>query len=405
MKLDNLERNKNYLLACSYGPDSMALFYLLLKENYNFAVAHVNYGLRKEADAETEGLKKYCEDNNIPLYIIKADVDKSRNIESECRKIRYSFFKELCSQYHYDEVLVAHHQDDVLETYLMQKKRQICPKYFGIAAKTHIFDVDITRPLLNVSKEDLLKLCDDNNVPYAIDSSNLKDTYLRNRIRHHILAGYNDAQRENLISNMENDNLVLSDIYNFILTHDIHNIETLLNCDELTYLYCINESAKRAKNTAVISKEQAFEIRKILLSEKPNVSANIRGNLYFVKEYDACHFELIKKSYPEYCYVVDDRSVINNEHIYINLLTDTSNLHIKDEDFPITIRTARKNDLVTINDYQVEVRRLFIDWKMPTSIRKQWPVILNKEGKVIYIPRYQKDFQNDGKRNFYVKLK
>ena len=58
-----------------------------------------------------------------------------------------------------------------------------------------------------------------------------------------------------------------------------------------------------------------------------------------------------------------------------------------------------------INGYEVKAKRAFIDWKMPLFVRKQWPVILNKENKIIYVPRYQKGYKRDKKSNFYVKLK
>ena len=61
----NLDHSKKYLLACSFGPDSMALFSLLLEYGFNFDVAHVNYHLRKESDAEENGLKSFCDEKMV----------------------------------------------------------------------------------------------------------------------------------------------------------------------------------------------------------------------------------------------------------------------------------------------------------------------------------------------------
>mgnify|MGYP004445916441 CR=1 FL=1 len=89
----NLPKDKRYLLTCSYGPDSMALFDMLVKENYIFDVAHVNYGLRKEADQETSDLKAYSEKQNIPCHILKINDNLgTNNLENKCRKVRYEFF-------------------------------------------------------------------------------------------------------------------------------------------------------------------------------------------------------------------------------------------------------------------------------------------------------------------------
>ena len=67
MRIPKLNKNKKYLLACSYGPDSMALFNLLIKDNIDFDVAIVNYHLREESNLEVAWLKRYCELNNKSL--------------------------------------------------------------------------------------------------------------------------------------------------------------------------------------------------------------------------------------------------------------------------------------------------------------------------------------------------
>ena len=62
------------------------------------------------------------------------------------------------------------------------------------------------------------------------------------------------------------------------------------------------------------------------------------------------------------------------------------------------------DDLIEIQDFSKELRRLFIDWKMPVSLRNRWPVIINKDGVIVYVPRYQKDFLANADENFIVKF-
>ena len=95
----NLDKNQKYLLACSHGPDSMALFFMLKEEGYNFAVAHVNYHLREESDQEQKELEAYCAKNNIELYVKEVTESLGEtNLEEQCRIIRYTFFKDLVNQ-------------------------------------------------------------------------------------------------------------------------------------------------------------------------------------------------------------------------------------------------------------------------------------------------------------------
>ena len=87
------------------------------------------------------------------------------------------------------------------------------------------------------------------------------------------------------------------------------------------------------------------------------------------------------------------------------MLLKSSDRNITLPDYPITIRNAKSDDVIEILNYSKELRRMFIDWKMPISLRNRWPVILNKDGKIIYVPRYLKDFVIPANSNFYVKIK
>ena len=159
----NLDKNKRYLLACSYGPDSMALFHMLRVGGYRFDAAIVNYHLRKESDSEVAGLLDYASKYDIKVYTLDDGSKTKGNIEAHCRSVRYRFFKDLCEKNGYEAVLTAHHQDDHIETYLMQKERQNCPIYYGIKEISEIYGVRVARPLLSFSKSDLVKICEENH--------------------------------------------------------------------------------------------------------------------------------------------------------------------------------------------------------------------------------------------------
>ena len=140
----NLEKNRHYLLACSFGPDSMALFDMLLKEGYKFSVAHVNYHLRKESNEEESKLRDFCVEHNIGIYV--RDVNEvlgESNLEMKCREIRYNFFISVMKENKFDALLVAHQEDDLIETYLMQKRRKNLVNYFGIKEISYFSDIEI----------------------------------------------------------------------------------------------------------------------------------------------------------------------------------------------------------------------------------------------------------------------
>ena len=399
----NLDKNKKYLLACSFGPDSMALFHLLLEGGYQFEVAIVNYHLRKDSNLEVKGLEEYCKLHNVILHVFDVKKLIVKNIENECRKIRYEFFKKIADERRLSAVIVAHHQDDVLETYLIQKYRQNLPEYYGIKEKTHIFGLDVIRPLLSFKKKELVKICEDNNVPYMIDASNYEITYLRNRFRHEVVAKLSDENRQKLLQEIDEKNKELQSIFDVIKNNDIHDIKTLIYFDEITYLYAINTMVKETNKNASISKKLALELLNAIKSNHPNIRLKVPHNLYFVKEYDQVRFEGNTQD-VSYSYVMDKPGKLDTIYFYLDFRSESKNRNVKTSDYPIIIKNAKPGDKTIIKNYEVEIRRLFIDWKMPMSIRKVWPVIVNKDGNIVYVPRYKKDFKPEADSNFFVKI-
>lgn len=398
----NLDKNKDYLLACSFGPDSMALFDMLLKDEYHFSAALVNYHLRPESSDEMNNFIHYCDTHKIS-YHIKDLVNGvvGLNIEAECRRIRYEFFAQLVNTFKYDAVLVAHNQDDHIETYIMQKKRQNLVSFYGIQEKTTINGVTIIRPLLNKTKQELLDYCHDNKVPFAIDSTNFDERYLRNKIRHQIMANMTLEERENILKEIDDKNVELKKIIDGLRGLDLTDVHALKKMDVIQLAYALNLLTQAFNHSIYISLKQAKEIEKILLKKTGNIDIPIRKGIVLRKSYSKV--EVVSPSKVAYAYVITGPSVFDCEHFYLDFTGNTNNRNVSKDDYPLTIRTYHRGDKYKIKDYMVSVRRLFIDWKMPLSLRQRWPIILNNEGKIIYIPRYQKDFVPTPETNFYVK--
>ena len=398
----NLDKNQKYLLACSHGPDSMALFFMLKEEGYNFAVAHVNYHLREESDEEQKELEAYCAKNNVQLYF--KEVTESlgeNNLEEQCRIIRYTFFKELVNKYHFYAVLIAHNQDDVIETYLMQKTRQNLVEFFGIKENPIIFDTKIIRPVLGFTKQELLMFCDINKVEYSIDKTNLQDVFLRNKIRHQVVEKMSKEERNKILEEMALENEKLAKIQEKISQIKTKTIEEYNRLSDDEFLYAIVRLGRTLKPSFTMSRAQGLEIRKIFKSDKANISVDISG-LKLVKSYDS--FDLIgDEKAQDFSYEIKEPTVLDTEYFYLDFTGDTANRNVTLNDYPLTIRNAKPEDTYLISGYIKQLRRLFIDWKVPLPLRKRWPVIVNKDGIIIYVPRYQKNFKKEDNCNFYVK--
>ena len=404
MKSLNLDKSKKYLLACSFGPDSMALFYLLKKDGYNYDAAIVNYHLREESNLEVDGLLNYAATHGVKVHVLDNKDVPVRNIESKCREIRYKFFKRLSDEFGYDAILVAHHQDDLIETYILQKQRQITPIYYGIRPNTTIFGVEVIRPLLDFNKADLLEICQTNNVPYSIDKSNFDTAIKRNKIRHEIVSKLSDKDRKKILEEINNENAKLDLIISNLKMDNICDVDYLKTLDNLSLAYCLNYMIRKVDSEQSLSKENVGEIRKIIISSQPNIISRIKKNVLLLKEYNKLSFINPENDYFNFSFEVKEPTILDTPYFYLDFTGDTSNRNVHISDYPLTIRNAKKDDRIKIKDYYSTVRRLFIDWKMPISLRERWPLILNKNNEIIYIPRYSKDFKIAPGLNFFVKF-
>lgn len=190
-KYGMLSYGDNVLVALSGGSDSMTLLSLLseLKDELNLTIeaAHVNHCLRgNDSDSDEAFVKKTCDDLNIKLHLLRADVKgKAENegisLEEAGRKIRYDFFNECCKN---GKIATAHNLNDRIETMLFNISRGATLK--GLCSIPPVRG-NIIRPLIESSKAEILDYCDSNSLKYVTDKSNSDVKYSRNRIRHNIL--------------------------------------------------------------------------------------------------------------------------------------------------------------------------------------------------------------------------
>ncbi|MDO4540099.1 MAG: tRNA lysidine(34) synthetase TilS [Syntrophomonadaceae bacterium] len=191
---NNMIQNGAAVIAgVSGGPDSMALLDVLcgLRGELGFSViaAHLNHGLRPEADAEQELVRRRCEDYGVMLHCRRVEVRElaQRNgwsLEDAGRQARYGFFRELKAETGAAAIATAHHSGDRAESVLLHLLRGS-----GIRGLRGILPVngDLIRPLLIVSRADIMAYVEEKRLPYCIDDSNYDLAYTRNRIRHQLL--------------------------------------------------------------------------------------------------------------------------------------------------------------------------------------------------------------------------
>jgi len=171
------------LLAFSAGVDSSALFFILLKQNIPFDIAIVNYHKRQQSKDEINYAKELAKRYNKQLYIKDCFLDNS-NFEAKARDCRYKFFEELSKKYGYKNLYIAHQLNDKFEWFLMQMSKGAGLKEIlsmERVEKRGLFTIH--RPLIEMSRDEILNYLEENGIKYFIDSSNEEMKYRRNYFR------------------------------------------------------------------------------------------------------------------------------------------------------------------------------------------------------------------------------
>lgn len=179
-----------YVLGVSGGVDSMLLLDMMMKEEKELVVAHVNHGFRKESEEEYEMVKKICEKNHILFEGVSLGLTNDQ--EHYAREKRYQFYEKVILKYDAEALYLGHHGDDLVETIIMNVGRGgLGTALIGMALESQSLgelSYKIRRPLLTLTKEEIYEEAKKRNLEWMEDPTNQeKEKYLRNKVRHQIL--------------------------------------------------------------------------------------------------------------------------------------------------------------------------------------------------------------------------
>lgn len=230
IKLHNLlEQDKPVLAGISGGADSVALALVLKKLGYTLTAVHCNFHLRgEESDRDEQFVRDFCQQQEIPLYVkdfqtVEYAKEKKISIEMAARELRYAYFHELMKSTKISVLAVAHHQNDQAETLLINLIRGT-----GIHGLRGMLpkNGETIRPLLCVTREEILDYLAEKGQEFVTDSTNLSTDYTRNKIRLELLP-YLKTLNPSIISTLNHTALNLSEaenLYNRQMRTEIQNL-------------------------------------------------------------------------------------------------------------------------------------------------------------------------------------
>lgn len=406
------------LIALSGGPDSVFLlhFFNKFKNKYKIflGAVHINHLLRgNNSDRDEIFCKAICNELDIPIYTVKANVKlyAKRNkcsLEIAGRNIRYEYFEKILSSQKYSKIATAHNADDNAETVLLNLiKGTGINGIAGIPVKRD----KITRPILCLTKKEILEYLEDNKFEYRIDESNLSNEYERNFLRNDVIPliqkNLNPSFTENILNsslNFQRFNLLIEKMLselkfeidikkNKYFTLPVKHFEAV---DE----FLISQLIKNLIDKNFNLQSNSDDLKKIFLikNKQAGKSEELSNNLLVLKERDKI---IITKRKPDkknaYKSIqigksikVDDKNLSINEVIKSKVkIGKNKNIEFISGDKVndvFTIRTWQNGDKFypigmkgtkKISDYLNEIK---ID-----SFQKKNQLVLINNGKIVWI--------------------
>lgn len=395
------------LLAVSGGKDSVLMAQLFKQADFNFSIAHCNFNLRADESQRDEAFVKMLANTlSVPFYVAHFDTksyagERQLSTQMAARELRYQWFEQIRQQHNYDVIAVAHHQNDSIETLLLNLTRGTgISGLHGILPKRD----HLVRPLLFLSRQQIDELVEVNHIDFVEDSSNETSKYARNKIRLNVIPHLRDI-------NPNLEETFVQNIQRFAATEEV--------LQEVVKQTRIDVCVERNGDIClVIAKLKQLKPQHLLLYEllKPYNFTN-----WVVAEIIAA---LDKQSGTSF-YSNTHRATINRDELIISALpkdtlTQPILLHPTDEEILIgeqLIKLCYANANLLVNDAQkafVPVEKLIfplivrfkqdgdkfipfgmkqhkklsdflIDSKVPLPQKEKIPLLINGNGEIIWV--------------------
>ncbi|MEK5404423.1 MULTISPECIES: tRNA lysidine(34) synthetase TilS [Paenibacillus] len=422
------------VVAVSGGPDSVALLHILheisvIHMPLQLVCAHVHHGFRpEESDAEAEEVRNIARRLKLPFEMIRVDApayikESGKGPQEAARELRYSFLHDTATKWEAQHIAMAHHGDDQAETVLLHLLRGSGPA--GLAgmrlARTEK-NVQLIRPLLRMYKADLIEYCNFYGLSYVTDSTNLSTKYRRNAIRMDVLP-FLGQYNEQLTPSLNRLAETMADENDFMEAATLSVYEKMVHFNNGRYMFSIASYRKLsvALQRRLIklilnylpSDSGNFDFRKIetvrlrLLQETTSTwSLDLGGGAVGVREYDqAVLFDRTQVVMGEWSYglsvlpisgelelpeaggilrwqrasYLDGQHPANEEEAWF----DADELTL-----PLTVRSRLPGDTMYVMGLngRKKVKDIFIDEKIPPSMRSVIPIVCDHSGVVLWIP-------------------
>lgn len=382
-----------YIVALSGGADSVALLLLLDEMGYKVHALHCNFHLRGE---ESDRDERFCEDlclkKNIPFHRIHFDTlmyaeTHKMSVEMAARELRYRYFEQLRKDIGAEGICVAHHQDDTVETVLLNLVRGT-----GLRGLTGIQPRNgaILRPLLCVTRAEIEAYLATKQQDYVTDSTNLETDFVRNKIRLQVvplLRQLNPAVSENIVrtaAHLTEAQKVLDavvDTYKGSNQLDLCALQQVGSAEYIVFEWLKQYGFNGSQVQQVISAETGS------IFSSPTGYEVLKDRDRLLVEPTIMAFTPIRIP-EEGTYVLpDDRRLnVRRSNPFVSKDSHEATLDARQVRFPLTVRRVEEGDWMI--PYGMTGRKLLsdlmTDLKMSLFDRRRQLVVVDAQGAVVW---------------------
>ena len=378
-----LQPGDRVVCAVSGGADSVAMlfaFYLLAEKlQITLSAAHFNHQLRgEESDRDEAFVREFCQRYDIELTVGQGNiVPGKKGLEAAARDARYAFLRSLPGK-----LATAHTADDNAETVLMHLVRGTGLK--GLGGITPV-NGNVIRPMLGVTRQEVEAFLQEYHLSYIQDSSNDADAFLRNRLRHHVmplLKQENPRLAENLSETalrLREDEQVLEELST--PTAEVTRLRQMPSALRSRALAAFLESCGVKEPEC----EHSALAEKLVLSHKPSAKASFPGGITVCRNYDILE-KLDPVATPEAKLLPCPGEITLPEAGVKICCSPAETLSDTKDDFTvlpqgdILVRTRLAGDEMRLPGGTKQLKKLFIDRKIPASQRGSIPVLADAAG-------------------------
>lgn len=378
-----VQEGDTVICAVSGGADSVALLWAmyLLRDKLKIRVeaAHFNHCLRgDESDRDEAFVVTLCDQYDIPLHVGRKNVVAGeKGLEAAARNARYGFFNGLSGK-----IATAHTADDNAETVLMHMVRGAGLK--GLGGITPVRE-NLIRPMLSVTRQDVLAFLEEYHLSFVEDRSNETDSFLRNRIRHHVMPVLRQenpsftSSVSQMALRLREDERELDALAQQAMTYDVDSLRCLTPSIRNRVLgYVLEEFGVKEP-----SAEHVMQLEQLVFSENPSAAANFPGRIRIGRVYN-----FLERIEEANCFSYDLpipgklKLPSLGVEIVIKENPDETAAFSFVPNGNIVIRSRQAGDEISLQGGTKSLKKLFIDRRIPAAKRNRIPVIADEDGIV-----------------------